>query len=78
MLPGDCLQVAPVGVADRVLLGLLPSSEDSWPTAVAALKTTGGFGGGGGGGRGGIIDGGLGVLGCASGRGCRHGCGCCF
>jgi tRNA G37 N-methylase Trm5 len=53
VLPGDCLQVAPVGVADRVLLGLLPSSEDSWPTAVAALKATGGCGGGG------ITDGGL-------------------
>lgn len=35
---GDCRQVAPTGVADRVLLGLLPSSTCGWPTAVAALK----------------------------------------
>ena len=26
------------GVADRVVLGLLPSSTGGWPTAVAALK----------------------------------------
>ena len=30
------------GTADRVLLGLLPSSECAWKTAVAALKDTGG------------------------------------
>ena len=29
-------------MADRVLLGLLPSSECAWKTAVAALKDTGG------------------------------------
>lgn len=40
---GDNRRVAPVGVADRVLLGLLPDSETSWPTAVAALRAeTGG------------------------------------
>ena len=32
------------GVADRVLLGLLPSSEDGWPLAAAALRgDTGGW-----------------------------------
>lgn len=31
------------GEADRVLLGLLPSSELAWPTAVAALKPQGGW-----------------------------------
>ena len=30
-------------VADRVNLGLIPSSEDGWPVACAALKHTGGF-----------------------------------
>jgi len=30
------------GVADRVLLGLLPSSEYAWPLAVACLKPRGG------------------------------------
>lgn len=38
---GDCRQVAPVGCADRVLLGLLPSSEDGWETALRALKPSG-------------------------------------
>lgn len=37
------LQVAPQGVADRVLLGLLPSSKGGWATALAALKPQGGF-----------------------------------
>ena len=32
------LQVCPVGVADRVNLGLIPSSEAGWPVACAALK----------------------------------------
>ena len=37
-------QVAPKGVADRVNLGLVPSSEGGWPVACAALKnTTGGW-----------------------------------
>lgn len=31
------------GVADRVSLGLLPSSEGSWGTALAALKPAGGW-----------------------------------
>eukprot|EP00884_Botryococcus_braunii_P015600 jgi/Botrbrau1/2723/Bobra.0164s0003.1 len=39
---GDCRLVAPQGVADRVLLGLLPSSEEGWPAALAALKPSGG------------------------------------
>ena len=30
-------------IADRVLLGLIPSSERAWPTAVAVLKPTGGI-----------------------------------
>ena len=30
--------MAPFGVADRVNLGLIPTSEGSWPTACAALK----------------------------------------
>ena len=37
-------QVCPKGVADRVNLGLIPSSEEGWPTACAALKPhTGGI-----------------------------------
>lgn len=28
------------GVADRVMLGLIPSSEFAWPTALAVLKPT--------------------------------------
>ena len=39
---GDNRRVAPAGVADRVLLGLLPDSERAWPTAVAALRSSGG------------------------------------
>jgi len=39
---GDNRRVAPEGVADRVLLGLLPDSERAWPTAVAALRDSGG------------------------------------
>jgi tRNA G37 N-methylase Trm5 len=43
VLEGDNRRTAPTGVADRVLLGLLPDSECSWPTAVAALRAeTGG------------------------------------
>ena len=38
---GDNRRVAPEGVADRVLLGLLPDSERAWPTAVAALRDSG-------------------------------------
>ena len=32
------LKVCPTGVADRVNLGLIPSSEEGWPTACRALK----------------------------------------
>lgn len=39
---GDCRDVAPKGVADRVLLGLLPDSLEFLPTALAALKPPGG------------------------------------
>ena len=42
VLEGDNRVVAPVGVADRVLLGLIPSSEGSWRTAVLCLKEEGG------------------------------------
>ena len=39
---GDNSVVAPVGVADRVNLGLIPSSEGSWETACRCLKSSGG------------------------------------
>ncbi|KAL0267197.1 UNVERIFIED_CONTAM: hypothetical protein PYX00_009542 [Menopon gallinae] len=39
---GDNREVCPKGVADRVNLGLIPSSEISWRTACEALKPTGG------------------------------------
>ncbi|XP_076923026.1 tRNA wybutosine-synthesizing protein 2/3/4-like isoform X1 [Bidens hawaiensis] len=42
VLEGDNRVTAPKGVADRVNLGLLPSSEGSWATAVRALRSTGG------------------------------------
>ena len=42
VLQGDCRLVAPHGVADRVNLGLLPSSELAWPTACRALRSKGG------------------------------------
>ncbi|PIK38079.1 tRNA wybutosine-synthesizing protein 2-like protein [Apostichopus japonicus] len=35
-------QICPRSVADRVNLGLIPSSECSWPVACAALKPSGG------------------------------------
>lgn len=37
---GDNRKVCPVGVADRVNLGLIPSSEMGWKTACLALKPT--------------------------------------
>ncbi|KAG2492262.1 hypothetical protein HYH03_009502 [Edaphochlamys debaryana] len=40
---GDCRTTAPQGVADRVLLGLLPSSRGGWEAAVRALKPEGGW-----------------------------------
>ncbi|PIA57884.1 hypothetical protein AQUCO_00500062v1 [Aquilegia coerulea] len=43
ILEGDNRATAPKGVADRVCLGLLPSSEDSWVTAVRALRIEGGM-----------------------------------
>lgn len=38
---GDCQEVAPIACADRVILGLLPSSECGWKTALKALKPSG-------------------------------------
>ncbi|EDQ86566.1 uncharacterized protein MONBRDRAFT_28161 [Monosiga brevicollis MX1] len=35
---GDNRQVAPVGCADRVNLGLIPTSKESWATALACLR----------------------------------------
>ena len=35
--------VAVNGTCDRVILGLLPSSEDGWPLALSALKSEGGI-----------------------------------
>ncbi|KAF5200292.1 tRNA wybutosine-synthesizing protein 2/3/4 [Thalictrum thalictroides] len=43
VLEGDNRATAPKGVADRVCLGLLPSSEGSWVTAVRALRIEGGM-----------------------------------
>ncbi|KAL3627489.1 hypothetical protein CASFOL_028852 [Castilleja foliolosa] len=42
VLEGDNRVTAPKGVADRVCLGLIPSSECSWVTAVKALRDEGG------------------------------------
>ncbi|KAL7213528.1 hypothetical protein ACSBR2_016123 [Camellia fascicularis] len=43
VLEGDNRVTAPKGVADRVSLGLLPTSEGSWVTAVRALRSEGGI-----------------------------------
>lgn len=43
ILEGDNRVTAPKGVADRVCLGLLPTSEGSWVTAVRALRQEGGM-----------------------------------
>ncbi|KAJ8048084.1 tRNA wybutosine-synthesizing protein 2-like [Holothuria leucospilota] len=40
---GDNKKVCPKSVADRVNLGLIPSSEDAWPVACTALKPSGGI-----------------------------------
>ena len=40
---GDNRKVCPVGVADRVNLGLIPSSQEGWSVACAALKQSGGI-----------------------------------
>ncbi|KAI4311988.1 hypothetical protein MLD38_036848 [Melastoma candidum] len=42
ILEGDNRICAPEGLADRVCLGLLPSSEGSWATAIKALRKDGG------------------------------------
>ncbi|XP_039140160.1 tRNA wybutosine-synthesizing protein 2/3/4 isoform X2 [Dioscorea cayenensis subsp. rotundata] len=39
ILEGDNRITAPKGIADRVCLGLLPTSEGSWVTAVRSLKS---------------------------------------
>lgn len=41
ILEGDCRKVAPKKQADRVLLGLLPTSRGGWKTAIEALKPNG-------------------------------------
>ncbi|KAL8151209.1 hypothetical protein V2J09_021017 [Rumex salicifolius] len=43
VLEGDNRLTAPRGVANRVCLGLIPSSECSWLTAVRALRDEGGI-----------------------------------
>ena len=40
---GDNREVAPKGIAHRVLLGLIPTSEKSWGVAIAALRPEGGM-----------------------------------
>lgn len=42
ILEGDNRSTAPKAVADRVCLGLIPTSEGSWVTAVRALRSEGG------------------------------------
>lgn len=42
ILAGDNRCTAPKGVADRVMLGLIPSSEAAWPAALAALRPASG------------------------------------
>lgn len=43
LLEGDNQITAPKGTADRVCLGLIPTSEGSWVTAVRALRDEGGI-----------------------------------
>lgn len=40
---GDCRHECPQGVADRVSLGLLPSSREGWLVALRALRVSGGI-----------------------------------
>ncbi|XP_033751812.1 tRNA wybutosine-synthesizing protein 2 homolog isoform X2 [Pecten maximus] len=40
---GDNKQTCPRNIADRVNLGLIPSSEEGWPVACRALRSSGGF-----------------------------------
>lgn len=42
IFPGDNAKAGIEGVADRVFLGLIPTSEKGWPVAIRALKSTGG------------------------------------
>ncbi|KAJ7557692.1 hypothetical protein O6H91_04G005500 [Diphasiastrum complanatum] len=42
VIEGDNRRTSPQGVANRVCLGLLPSSEESWEVAVKALRPEGG------------------------------------
>eukprot|EP00899_Mesostigma_viride_P015022 jgi/Mesvir1/23520/Mv18225-RA.1 len=42
VLAGDNQETAPRGVADHVNLGMLPSSESRWATAIACLRPEGG------------------------------------
>ena len=43
VIQGDCRIVSPKGVADRVSLGLIPSSRVGWEAGVAALRPAGGW-----------------------------------
>ncbi|KAK1556548.1 hypothetical protein Q3G72_007287 [Acer saccharum] len=43
VLEGDNRIIAPKGVADRVCLGLITTSENSWVTAIRALRTEDGM-----------------------------------
>ncbi|OWF54180.1 tRNA wybutosine-synthesizing protein 2 homolog [Mizuhopecten yessoensis] len=40
---GDNRETCPRNIADRVNLGLIPSSEEGWPVACRALRSTGGY-----------------------------------
>lgn len=42
-LGSDGSAAAVIGTCDRVILGLLPSSEEGWPLALSALKPKGGI-----------------------------------
>ena len=41
--PGDNRLIKLENIADRINLGLIPTSEDSWPIAVKLLKNEGGW-----------------------------------
>ena len=43
ILEGDCTVHAPAGIANRVNLGLIPSSEVAWSAAVRSLRPEGGW-----------------------------------
>jgi tRNA wybutosine-synthesizing protein 3 len=40
---GDNSKAGLEGIADRGFLGLIPSSENDWPVAIRALKSSGGY-----------------------------------